>query len=489
MTIPTNLRAPIMAIEFDPSRAFQGPAILQHEALIMGNRLSAGTVAEAVIYRATSADEVAEKAGEGSVLHAMAIAWFRNNKLNPTYFCALDDAAAGVVATGTVAFSGSTATAAGTVYLYVAGRLITAAVAFGDDPTDVGDSVAAAVALETDLLVTAANVTGTVTFTARNKGEQGNDIDLRLNYNDGDALPAGITAVVTGMASGATNPDVQDILDILGDKWYQEFVGPWIDATNLTAIETELSDRFGALRMIDGLYYSAMTDTLANLSTFGNGRNSPHVSIPEATDTISTPFEMAAMYAGQIAAEASADPARPFQTLELIGAVPAPITEQFTYAERNTLLYDGIATVQVASGGVMRIERAITMYQKNVVGADDIAYLDVNTLVTLMYLRYDFRNSILTRYPRAKLANDGVRVAPGQQIMTPAVGKAEALAKFRQWESLGLVENFEQYKADLVCVRSQSDPNRLEWILPPDLVNQFRVGGATIQFLLESPAV
>jgi phage tail sheath gpL-like len=488
MTIPTNLRAPIMAIEFDPSRAFQGPAILQHEALIMGNRLTAGTVAEAVIYRATSADEVAEKSGEGSVLHAMAVAWFRNNKLNPAYFCGLDDAAAGVAATGTVTFSG-TATAAGTVYLYVAGRLITAAVAVGDTATDVGDSVVAAVALETDLLVTSANVTGVVTFTARNDGEQGNDIDVRLNYNDGDVLPVGVTAVVVGMASGATNPDVQDILDILGDTWYQEFVGPWIDATNLTAIETELADRFGALRMIDGLYYSAMSDTLSNLSTFGNGRNSPHVSIPEATDTISTPFEMAAMYAGQIAAEASADPARPFQTLELIGAVPAPITEQFTYAERNTLLFDGIATVQVATGGVMRIERAISMYQKNAVAADDIAYLDVNTLVTLMYLRYDFRNSILTRYPRAKLANDGVRVAPGQQIITPAVGKAEALAKFRQWESLGLVENFSQFKNDLICERSSTDPNRLNWILPPDLINQFRVGGATIQFLLESPAV
>jgi len=104
-----------------------------------------------------------------------------------------------------------------------------------------------------------------------------------------------------------------------------------------------------------------------------------------------------------------------------------------------------------------------------------------------MYLRYDFRTQILTRYPRAKLADDGVQVGPGQQVMTPKLGKAEAINIFRGWEFLGLCENVAQFKQDLVCVRSTTDPNRLEWLLPPDLMNQFRVGAAVIQFLLESP--
>jgi len=157
--------------------------------------------------------------------------------------------------------------------------------------------------------------------------------------------------------------------------------------------------------------------------------------------------------------------------------------------ENNSLLYDGISTFTVDSGSVVRIQRAISMYQKNGVGADDIAYLDVNTLLTLMYMRYDFRNTILTKYPRAKLADDGVRVGPGQQVMTPKLGKAEAIAIFRRWEYLGLAENITQFKNDLQCVRSISDPNRLEWILPPDLINQFIVGAAQIQFLLQSPVV
>jgi phage tail sheath gpL-like len=51
-------------------------------------------------------------------------------------------------------------------------------------------------------------------------------------------------------------------------------------------------------------------------------------------------------------------------------------------------------------------------------------------------------------------------------------------------ETLGLVENIEQFKTDLIVERNVQDPNRLDFLLPPDLVNQFIVGAAQIQFRL-----
>ena len=72
--------------------------------------------------------------------------------------------------------------------------------------------------------------------------------------------------------------------------------------------------------------------------------------------------------------------------------------------------------------------------------------------------------------------------------MTPSLGKAEAILIFRGWQSLGLVENLEQFKNDLTCVRSTVDPNRLDWVLPPDLINRLRVGAADLQFLLQTPS-
>lgn len=487
MSIPTNLRAPIFATEFDSSRAFQGPALLEYQALIIGGKTAGGSVAQLTLKRATSADEVAGFFGPGSQLHNMAERWFQNNRTTKTFFVALDDAGAGVAATGTVTFVG-TATAAGVVYLYIAGRRVVVGIIATDNAATIAGKVVTAVNAITSLPVTAANLSGgVVTFTAKNKGLPGNDIDIRCNYNEGEELPAGVSISKSPMTGGATNPSIADVIAIIGDEWYHIWIGPYTDATNLTAIEDELSDRFGPLRQIDAVYLSSKDDTLGNLSTFGTGRNSPHVSVSEAHDVISTPYEQAAAIAGLAAQEGAIDPARPFQTLELKGIVPAPVTERFTYIERNSLLFDGIATVKVDQAGKVRIERCIMMYQKNEAGAPSIAYLDLNTLLTLMYIRYDWNASIATKYPRAKLADDGVRVGPGQQIMTPKLGKAEALAKFRQWEELGLVENFDQFKNDLVCVRSSTDPNRLEWILPPDLVNQFRVGASTIQFLLQAP--
>jgi phage tail sheath gpL-like len=147
-------------------------------------------------------------------------------------------------------------------------------------------------------------------------------------------------------------------------------------------------------------------------------------------------------------------------------------------------LFDGISTFYTDQGAVVRIQRMITMYQKNAANADDTAYLDLNTGLTLMYLRYSFRNHILSRYARAKLADDGTPVPAGQSIITPQIGKNEAVAWFLQMRDLGLVENLDQFKTDLICIRSTVDVNRLEWILPPDLINQFVVGAATIKFRL-----
>lgn len=488
MSIPTNLRIPFMAVEFDPSRAFQGASILNYKALVMGQKMAGGTIEELTLKRVTSKDQAATYFGVGSQLARMFESWFKNNQFTEVYGIALDDLAAGVLATGTVTITG-TATADGILSLFINGKLVQVAVTTDDTETDVGDAIDAAIVLADFLPVTSSNSGGAVTFTAKNKGENGNDIDIQVNFNEGEVTPAGLTVVIVAMAGGAGNPDIQEILDILGDEWYNVFACAWNDSTNLVALETELADRFGAMRMIDGEAFISKKGSLSDLSTFGDARNSPHIACPNAHSLPNSIEEMAAASAGQHASEGSIDPARPFQTLPLNGIVPPKVVDRFTNVENNGLLFDGISTYTVDSGGVVRVGGSITMYQKNAQDAEDIAYLQVTTLLTLMYLRWDFRTYIVTKYPRAKLADDGVRVASGQQVITPKIGKAEAVTKFRAWELQGLVENIAQFKNDLVCERDANNPNRLNWLLPPDLMNQFIVGAAQMQFLLQSPTV
>ena len=193
------------------------------------------------------------------------------------------------------------------------------------------------------------------------------------------------------------------------------------------------------------------------------------------------------MTAGRVAQSAEIDPARPFQTLVLNGALPAAIEDQRTFAEQNGLLTDGIATHTVDSGGVVRIQRLITTYQ-TASGVPDEAYLDANTPLTLSFLRTDFANRMATKFPRFKLGDDGTRFAPGQPIITPAIGRAEAIAVgsgSSRMERGAWSKALEQFKEELIVERDAIliaiDSTSA---CRPILINQLRVVGAQIQFIL-----
>lgn len=484
--IPSTLRVPFVYAEFDSSKANQGPTIQPFKVLVLGQRLSTGTVAALVPTLVTSEEQAATYFGEGSQLHAIARALFANNRVTPMTFVGLADAGGSVAATATITVTG-TATEAGTVYLYVAGRRLQVAVASGASATTVAAAIAAAINAASYLPFSAAAAGGAVTLTARNKGTAANGIDLRANYYADERTPAGITLAFVLPASGSGDPDIATVWPVIGDEHYNVIVCPWSNSANLTALGTELTSRFGPQRAIEGVAFLAKSDTHANLITFGDGLNSPHLSVMGFEKSPTPAYEWAAAVAAVAALYGNLDPARPFQTLPLHGVLPPAEADRFTLEERNLLLFDGISTFTVDAGGVVRCERLLTTYQENGFGAPDIAYLDVPTLFTLGYLRYDFVNTFLVQFPRHKLADDGTRFGPGQAVMTPKIGRAFALSKFAQWESLGLVEDVDQFKRDLIVERDVQNPNRLNFLLPPNLINQLMVTAVQFGFRLNSP--
>lgn len=486
--VPSNARVPFVFVEFDSSKAQQGPALQKYKTLIIGQRLSSGTKAQLLLDIISSESQARQYYGAGSQMHAMIKKYLENDKVTEIHAMSINDAGGGVAAAGKLSFTGP-ATADGALSFYLGGRLFSLAVSSAETAIAIAAALVALINAEPLAYCTAA-VNGTNAFevdlVAKNKGLVGNKIDLRFNYQQEEAFPAGVACTITPMASGATNPDISALIAALPEDQYNVIVHPWLDSANLGRIETELLDRWGPIRQNDGVAFTASLDSLGNLTTLGNGRNSKHSVIAGPAAGAPNPgWEWGAAYGAQAAKSAQQDPARPLQTLPLLGLLVPSKAEQFSLIERNNLLFDGIATAKVdGSDSMMLVERAITTYQTNGVGAPDTAFLDVVTLFTLSFVRYDFRTTIQNKYPRHKLASDGVRVGPGQPIITPKIGKAEAIAKFAQWEQLGLVEGIDQFKRDLIVERNASDPNRLDFLLPPDLVNQFIVGGVQIQFLL-----
>jgi phage tail sheath gpL-like len=258
----------------------------------------------------------------------------------------------------------------------------------------------------------------------------------------------------------------------------------WTDAANLTALETELTARFGPMTQNEGHAYAAARGTVSTLGTLGDSRNSPNLTVMGTGTSPTPPDEAAAIVAGLAAFHGNIDPARPFQTLAMPGMMPPAEAERWTRAERNLLLLDGISTFTVDAGGVCRIERLITTRNLNALGILDYSYLDVNTLLTLYRLRYQVRARISQRFPRHKLADDGNLFGPGQAIATPKVIRAELLSLAADWVNAGLVENIGQFAEDLIVERDGDNPNRINALLPPDIVNQFRFFAGLIQFRL-----
>lgn len=600
MTVPFAVTGskliPFVSVEFDASRASQGPALLSHRALLIGQR-TGGSAADNSLVKVSSADEVVALAGRGSMLHRMALAWFAKNKQTECYIGVLADNTASVKATSSITVSGP-ATASGTIALLVGGDLVTVAVTSGDSantiasaiataigkhatgtvtfsgtpdagdnvtvggvefvgttgavtpgdatfsvdtgPTEAGASLAAQIRAHatTTKLVTATASGGVVTLYARAKGTDGNSIalattdaveatvsgatltggaagtggapnlpvhatvssavvtlhamnpgavgneyDIRYNYNDGEALPTGVSLALVQPSGGTSAPTLTSLITAMGDQWFTIIANPYTDSTSLTALETELADRAGPDRQIDGVMISAKDDTRNNVSTLGDSRNSQFSVILRTNESPTPIAEYAAHVAAVTAISVAIDPARPLQTLELPYIKAPAESDRDTNAQRNTLLGDGIATTRVGPGNMVQVERLVTTYQRNAAGSPDTAYRDANTVFTLQYLRYDFVARITTRYPRHKLASDGP-VAPGQAIVTPKTMRAECVMWFKDMADLGLVEagTLDQFKTDLIVERNESDPNRLDILLPPDLVNQLVGTAALMQF-------
>ncbi|NUF48642.1 phage tail sheath subtilisin-like domain-containing protein [Gilliamella sp. ESL0250] len=486
--IPNNIKVPLFYAEVDSSAA----NTIQDSgaSLIIAYPLADSTIERNKLIIMSSVDQAKKLAGRGSQLSRMVESYRNIDNFGELFVIAVDEPTAGSNASGTIQISG-TAEQTGTLSLYIGNSKIQSRVTVSDTAESIANGLHNAINAHPDLPVTATVTNSTITLTAKHKGLSGNDIPLCFNYYGtigGEETPDGLNIVITQMNGGTGTPDLTPVIAAMGDKLLDFIAFPFNDLSSLATFNHEMDDttgRWSYARQLYGHAYTAKKGDLSELIEFGDKLNYQHITVAGYEKTIQTGIdELIAMRTARNAVFIRNDPARPTQTGLLNGALPASDSNLFTLTEQQSLLSHGIATAYVSSGNLL-IQRDITTYQRNSYGIADNSYLDSETLHTLAYVLRKLRSVITSKYPRHKLANDGTRFGAGQAIITPAVAKAEINATYRQLELLGLVENFDLFKKNLIVERNVNDPNRLDVLFPPDLVNQLRVFAVLAQFRLQ----
>ncbi len=488
-SIPNDIRVPLVYIEIDNSQALTGTPALAQKVLVLGQQLASGSATPLTLNRITTSEsQMDDLYGKGSMM-ALELKKFRkNNQFTDVYALGVADLAS-TAAKGEISVT-TTTVKAGVIYLLIAGESVQVPVKDTDDADSIATAIIFHIAANGNLPVTAAlksGETSIVELTCKWTGVTGNDIDIRYNYYDGEVLPGGVTLAVTAMATGAGTPDMSAVIAAIPNEWYNHIVMPFNDAQSMNDLRDELVNRWGPLKMIEGIAYTAFRGTYAETGVFGQARNDFLFTCMGTNDAPQSPWEWAAAYAGRASYSLGIDPARPLQTLVLTSLLPPAKTTQWDMTERNLLLRDGIATYMVTAGNEVAIEREVSMYRENSFGDPDPSYLDITTPATLGYLRYSLRTLVTNRFPRHKLANDDVldRLDPGQPVVTPKIMRNTILELANDdWVPAGLMEDFDGFKETLEVYRDTSDQNRLNCVFKPDIVNQFRVFAALMQFKL-----
>lgn len=496
-SIQSDIRTPLCQIEINNTGAVTGTPTPLNKVLVIGQRDDTGTADSGTLYNVFSPAMAQGLFGRSSMLAAELTAFKNLNSNADVWAIGLDDDAAGAKAVGGLAITG-TASASGTLSVMIGGVRIRQGVLAGDTAADISTALIDSINASLDVPVIASAyvppapaelqadpVTPTVTLTARHAGECGNDIDVRFNFYTGEQFPAGIAGDVVAMTGGTANPDLGAVIAAMGDTWWNYVINPYTDQANLDQLAAELVKRWGPDKMIDGMCFMAYRGTMADASTFGTTRNDFLFSTIGTNIAPEPPYLWAASIGAVCIGSLTIDPARPMQTLAVSGLKAPKESDRWPREDRETLLHDGISTYTV-NGDTVQIERMITMYRNDSYGNPDRSYLNVNTPMTLSYIRYATRTDIEQKFPRCKLADDNTAIAAGQAIVTPSIIRDElvALANELGPEGLCLIEDVDAFAASLKVERNSEDKDRIDVYSDPNLVNQFRVYAQAINFIL-----
>jgi len=465
--IPSSIRKPGKYFEFNTKLAKRSLPTNLQRVLLVAQRLASGTVPALTPVTIFSDDEAAGYFGRGSIAHRMAAAAIEANRYAQITVVAVDDDTAGVAATGTVTLEGA-ASSPGAVSVEIGRDRVDVVIASGMTANQAASALVDALQQHPDLPVSVVAASNVVTLTALHKGESGNAIKLRARI----AQAAGMDVFAQATLSGGLNdPDLTPAFAAVFGASYEIYALPFDTPAALAALRTQLEALGHPLEQRDAIGVAGFAGTLAAATSLATDVNSGLISLAWHNKSRALPCEIAAGYAAVIASEE--DPARPLNTLEIVGLDVIPVEDRPGRVEQEVALHNGVTPLEVGPGNRIQIVRAITTYLVDAQAVSDDSLLDLTTMRTLHYFRRACRERISLRFPREKLSHK-----------TPAKVRSELLDVSYKCEELEFLHRIDEFKDRLVVEVDSQSVGQLNAAIPAPVVPGLHVFAGRIDLYL-----
>ena len=473
--VPGSAIASAVFIEQEYKRSGVGGLLLPQKVALIGQFNVGKTPTANQPLAITSADEAANYFGLGSMLHLMAKALFAGLGTSGVEVDAFPVGDGTGTAAGAIAVSG-TSTTAGTISLYIAGKLVTVAVASGTVKADIATAIANAINADLDLPVTATALDDDVTITCRWVGLSGNQINIAQDLGSGDASgePASVTLTITPMASGSADPSIETALANLNTTFYTWVVCPYNADASCDLLEASGAARIdpGVKKPFIGVVGSVAAR--ADYLTWLSSRNSPWTTSFCVEGSPNHPAEIAAAVVGVCSKSADADPSRPFKTLLLPGIMPGAGAD-WTWAQKDAVETAGGSTYFTSNGSV-GIYDLLTTYVTNALGAVDESWRYTETIANIQAKIYSLDQLFSgTPFDRAVVVDDDA-VTSKQYAISPKRVKAYVINLVDNlWIPEGWSKERDSIVAGILAEIDSTNPGRINVLIPDVITTGLRI--------------
>lgn len=458
----------------------QGPASAAagvREVVLVMPMTSSGTWTANTLYRVPNEATARAGAGPGSPLHRAARKFLSVNKDAKLWAVPYAASSGGspATATGTITFGTGPATGTGTAIVTICGEDCPFTFPSGATVTEIAAGIVASINAKEHLPVTAANVSGVVTISARIAGaSQGTGsvgvIRFRATISTGLSVTVATSGahVGTGTAgadgSTAESANLTTALATLDAVRKYFIVTSLWDATSLGVLKTHITLKSEPRRGLRSVGIAAYTGTLSNVSTIATGRNYERLQIVWQPNSEHDTAELAGAIAAIRQKNEQVDTAFNFDGYSLRDIISAaynaadwPDTD-----DQNDAINDGVSPIASNDSGAYLVMSVNTRSKNSTGSVDDFRATETHRISVCDEFTDEELQDFGLNFAGKKLADDALdargQVNPNQKevrnVVRPSTFQPHIKQRMDAFFDAGKLQNVAQSKETLRVVKT-----------------------------------